>query len=83
MMCVYKNDQYLVYSVAFNFKDKHILQNNDIYRNIILKVIIVVFLFKRQTLFTFHDHIIDIQIFLHMRLNIKLQKININVKYRI
>lgn len=55
---MYINDQYLVFSVAFDFKDKHILQNNDC--NIILKVIMMVFLFKRQTLFT--DHIIDLQI---------------------
>lgn len=28
MMCVYINDQDLVSSVAFNFKEKHILENN-------------------------------------------------------
>lgn len=46
-------------SVAFNFKDKYILQSLFLQYN--FKVIIVVFLFESQT-FTFHDHIIDLQI---------------------
>lgn len=63
MMFVFINNQNLGFSAALNFKDKCIFQNK-----IFLKVNIAVFLFKRQILFifqdhvTFQDHAIDLQI---------------------